>query len=165
MPDLLTHVLAGLIIAKLFRIRKKSLILLGSILPDIIYKIGLLGLFFPIPENLFKFGLLPFHSPIGAFLLTILLSFLFKYSKIKIISSISVGWLSHLLLDTTNKHYLIKQTYLFMPFSYKAVELGWFWLDEYSIMLILSAIILLIIYFVEYIYKIRRKTVMKDFKH
>ncbi|MCK5282770.1 MAG: hypothetical protein KAK00_05155 [Nanoarchaeota archaeon] len=149
MPDLITHIIVGLILAKLLRVKKKSLVLLGAILPDMIYKLSLLGLFFDIPENVFIFGLLPLHSPIGLIITTILISFIFKYPKHKTISSISLGWISHLLLDLTNKHYLIKQTYMFMPLSYKALELGWFWQDQYYFMLLASLAILIIIYIFE----------------
>ena len=75
MPDLITHIIVGLILAKLLRVKKKSLVLLGAILPDMIYKLSLLGLFFDIPENVFIFGLLPLHSPIGLIITTILISF------------------------------------------------------------------------------------------
>jgi hypothetical protein len=143
-------VIVGLILAKIFRIKKVSLVLLGTILPDIVYKLKLMGAFFYIPENAFQFGLLPFHSPIGLIILTLLLSYFFRYPRVKLILVISLGWISHILLDLTNKHFLIKQTYLFLPISYKAVEFGWFWQDQYHYMLIPSLMLLFLLYAIDY---------------
>ena len=158
MPDLLTHVVVALILVKLFSIKKKSLVLLGAVLPDIMYKLSLLGFFFRIPENIFQFGLLPFHSPIGLMIVTIFLAFLFKYPRLKTIALVSLGWVSHLLLDMTNKHYLIKQTYLMLPFSYESIEFGWFWQDEYLLLIVSSIVILAIIYICGNIVRSKERT-------
>jgi len=155
MPDLLTHVLVGLILVKLFKVRKKSLVLLGAALPDIISKLPLWR-FFPTSRNIFFFGLMPFHSLIGLIILTVLISFFFNYKEYKTITLISLGWISHIILDLTNKHYLIKQVYLLMPFSYKATEIGWLWQDEYLIMLLSSIVILITIYIIENVTKWRK---------
>src|SRR3989344_5938182 len=52
MPDWISHILIALIIVELFNLKLKSLVLLGSILPDFFFKISTLGLFFYIPTIL-----------------------------------------------------------------------------------------------------------------
>jgi len=51
MPDWISHILIALIIVELFNLKLKSLVLLGSILPDFFFKISTLGLFFNIPTT------------------------------------------------------------------------------------------------------------------
>jgi len=157
MPDLLTHIIIGLIIAKIFNL-KKSLVLIGAILPDMIYKVNLLRYFIHLPENFIQFALLPFHSPIGLIIITILLSYLFRYPKKKTITQISIGWLSHLILDLTNKHFLVNQVYPFLPFIYMPLEVGWFWPHQYYYLLAFSIILLVLLYF-------PKNILMKGFTH
>jgi hypothetical protein len=151
MPDLLTHILIAWTLAELFNIQKKSIVILGAILPDIIYKISILNLFFNfgLSPNYLTFGLLPFHSPIGLIIVSILLCYFFIYPKIKFFLIISLGWTSHILIDLFNKHYLMKQTYLFAPFSFKAVEFGLFWQDEYILPLVISSFLLILVLFIK----------------
>ena len=42
MPDLMSHLLIGLIIAELFNVKKKSLVLLGTLVPDLLPKINMI---------------------------------------------------------------------------------------------------------------------------
>ena len=78
MPDLITHVLIGLIICELFNIRRKSLVILGSVLPDLVLKISLLSFFIDFPMKEIKWLLIPFHTPVGLILLTIIIILFFR---------------------------------------------------------------------------------------
>ena len=78
MPDWLSHILIGLIIAELLNINKKGLIVLGSLLPDFFAKFYLLSFFFPVPDSLLFISKL-YHSPIIGLVLPALIVPLFNY--------------------------------------------------------------------------------------
>lgn len=144
MPDWLTHILIALIICELFKIKRKSLVLLGALLPDIIFKGVILGNLFSIPlTNLYWF-LMPFHLPTGAFLFTVFLTPFFRYNQKKVFILITIGWISHLLADLTAKYlYLFtnEQALLLFPFSWKSFSFNLVWPEKYYLVLILSVII------------------------
>ena len=102
MPDLLAHVLFCLIACELVNFKKKSLILIGAILPDIITKIILFGYIIDLP-NWFN-ALIIFHSLAPLFFLVILIALFFK-NFFSAAYLIGIGALSHVLLDILNTHY------------------------------------------------------------
>ena len=136
MPDWMSHILVGLIIAEAFNIRKKSLVLLGALLPDVLSKLFLLFFYFDFFNNL---SVRSFHSPIMVFLLAILLAPIFKYNRLKTVILVSVGALSHFLADLTMRHFNSGIRLLF-PFSMETYSLGLLWPDE-SIYFLLGALI------------------------
>ncbi len=154
MPDLMTHLIIGLILAELFSIRKKSLILLGAIAPDILSKIPLiffyLGISLPI-------SFIPFHTPFMWFLLSILIAPLFRYDKLKTILLINIGSMSHFLFDLTMKHFTVVGSRLFFPFSNINYTLNWIWPEQSIYILIGSLILYLIIRYVKKSIIIARK--------
>ena len=113
MPDLITHVLIGLIICELFNIRRKSLVILGSVLPDLVLKLSLLGFFIDIPMKEIKWLLIPFHTPIGLILVATIIILFFRGDYILNFLFISLGWALHLAADLTNKEVFINQMLLF----------------------------------------------------
>lgn len=145
MPDAMTHLILGLILAELFGIRKKSLVLIGTLLPDL-SKIFLIFFYLGMPLPIF-FG--SFETPLMSFLVSILISPLFIYDKLKTIVSINIGVISHYLADLTLKHFGDIGIMLFFPFTMKNYHLNWVWPEQSIYVLIASLIVYLIIKFVK----------------
>ena len=153
MPDWISHIILGLIVAELFPGNKKSLIVLGSLLPDILLKAYLLGLLFPVHTFTLTALLIPFHTPIGMAITSLFIAPFFKTDQRKTYISLFLGWASHLLLDMTNHHAITTENLIFFPFSWRSVELGLFSPTQYYIPLFA----LLIVYLTIQGYKKRRR--------
>lgn len=129
MPDWISHILVALIIGQLFSIRKKSLLVLGAILPDILGKSKLLNLFFDdipfIVTMISGYGHMVFPSLLVA--MFIALFFIYPYFKTFLI--IAIGDISHFLADGTSK-----------SFTYNGY-LPVLWHDQYYIFLISALLI------------------------
>ncbi len=134
MPDWFTHVLIGLIIAEVFNVRKKSLILIGAIIPDILPKLVLLRLFTPIPEVSYA-AFKAFHTPFVIFLAILLIAPLFRYDYKKVVALISIGALSHLLADAALRHFAGGVRLLY-PLSMTKYSFGLFWPNESFIIMV-----------------------------
>jgi|TARA_B100001971_G_C18243828_1_gene572766 general stress protein CsbA len=143
MPDWISHILIALIISKIFNIKEKSLLVLGSLLPDFILKLQLLSLFFPKLFEI-RYALIPFHAPFGLFLLTIIITPLFKHNYKKTFSLISMGWILHLIADSITKHIFMGETFFLLPFSFKSLEAGIIWPEQYLFVLVPLVVIYLI---------------------
>src|SRR3989338_7935837 len=128
MPDWMSHILIGLIFCELFSIRKKSLVLFGALLPDLISKLLLASFYFGLYGNL---SLDSFHTPFTDFALALLIAPLFKYPKTKTVMLITLGFATHFLSDLMLRHFLGGMR-LFFPFSMQLYRLDWI-LPEQSI--------------------------------
>ena len=64
MPDLMSHLLIGLILAELLNTKKKSLVVLGALMPDLISKIHLVYFYFGFPHSISFYN---FPTPFIAF--------------------------------------------------------------------------------------------------
>jgi len=135
MPDWLSHLLIGLILADLFNIKKKSLVVLGALAPDFLSKIFLIYLHLGM-QNPISFGI--FHTPFMMFLVSVLIAPLFRYDKLKIIVYFNLGSVSHFLSDLTMKHFTTQGTRLFYPISGNNYTLGWIWPEQSIYILIAS---------------------------
>jgi hypothetical protein len=140
MPDWISHVLVGLIICELFNIKRKSLVLIGVLLPDLLLKFKMLSLFNLVSEGNVFWALVPFHSPAGLLLLTVLIIPIFRFDKIKAFSLISIGWVSHILVDITHRHIMYTSMYVLIPFSWANIELKWLWPDKYYVILAITIV-------------------------
>lgn len=127
MPDLLTHLLFALILGEIFNIKKRSLVVLGALLPDLIAKLDLI-LFYLGINDIFSFA--SFHTPFMVFLVTILISRLFQYPQRHILFPISLGFLSHFALDLTMKHYAAYGVRLLFPLTMYNYSFQLFWPDQ-----------------------------------
>ena len=134
MPDWISHVLIGLILCEILDLRPKSLVLLGTLLPDLILKSELLQIFFPLGDRLY-WVFMPLHTPIGLLLMSLLILPLFDYDRKKSFLLITLGWISHLLSDMLTKHFLIGEFLLF-PFSWKTFGFGMIWPEEFYMILL-----------------------------
>ena len=134
MPDWFTHVLIGLIIAETFNVRKKSLILIGTILPDVLPNLVLLRLFIPIP-NISYSALKAFHTPFVIFIVILLVAPIFKYRYKKVVLLLGIGALSHLLADAALTHFAGGVRLLY-PFSMEKYSWNIFWPNESFIIMI-----------------------------
>lgn len=147
MPDWVSHILIGLIICEVYDINKKSLVLLGTLLPDFIGRIYLVGLILSLPpgiqDYIIWFGM-PGHTLIGMFLLALAATPLFNYDFKKTLQLISIGLTSHILADLTTKHFMGGIT-IFFPFTAKNYTLNVLWQEQFYIVLISSALVLLLI--------------------
>ena len=137
MPDLLGHLFIGLILAELFNARKKSLIVLGALAPDLLSKLDLIYFYLDIPKVI-QFS--SFHTPMMCFLISILIAPLFRYGGIKTVISFNIGSVSHFLLDLVNKHFSRSGTRFLFPFSFHNYTLNLIWSDD--TIFILAAVIL-----------------------
>lgn len=133
MPDLLTHILFILIVCELANLKKKSLLLIGAILPDIITKIFLFGFIVNLPKEVVD-ALILFHSILPMLLLSVLIGLFFK-DLFYAAYMISAGALSHLLLDILNAH-IYAGTKLLFPFSWDVYRINAMWPDQYWMLLI-----------------------------
>ena len=133
MPDWVSHILIGLIFAEIFNIRMKSLVLLGSLLPDFLVKIYLLNYFFYIGPNIIFVTQL-YHSPVMGFIISGLLVPLFKYDWKKTYLYITAGFMLHLAADSFTKQYY--DGILLYPFSHSFFSFNWLWADKYWIVMV-----------------------------
>ncbi|MBI2546229.1 hypothetical protein HYV81_03550 [Candidatus Woesearchaeota archaeon] len=146
MPDWIAHILIGLILAELFRVKRKSLVVVGAILPDILVKLELLSVLIPVDKYAITWLFNPLHTPIGMILFTVLLLPLFAVPYLQTYYLLFIGWGSHLIADVVfNKHVLLSQNLLLFPFSWHGFEIGLVWPDEYYFVLLPLAIIYCII--------------------
>lgn len=148
MPDLLSHVLIGLIIAELFNM-KKSLLVLGSILPDILSKIYLLTFFFHINSDLL-FVTIFFHSLVMGLIIPGLIVPFFKYDWKKTYLSVMLGFMVHLFADGFTRYY--HNGILLYPFAEpnKFFSFNLLWVEQYWVILVISAITYVLIKLFKY---------------
>jgi hypothetical protein len=153
MPDLLSHILVVLIACELINFKKKGLILFGAILPDIVTKIFILGLFIHVPREFIGLLIL-FHSPFVLFFLVILIGLLFK-DFVFAVYLIGIGAISHIILDCFNANYLGGMMLLF-PFSWNLYRISLIWPDQYPFL----AVPLLLMYIIIKIYNHYTKKIL-----
>ncbi len=143
MPDWLTHVIIGLIIIELFNVKKRSLVLLGAVLPDILPKITLLRLFIPLPN--INFGWFSaFHTPFVFFLTTLLIAPIFRYNYKKVVLLLNAGAISHFLSDALLRGFGSGSRLLY-PLSYEGFRFNLVWSDQSYLILIPALVIYAII--------------------
>ncbi len=138
MPDWLTHLIIGLVLIELIPLKKKgwkSLILLGTLLPDILTKLLLVEKWIPLPESLSV--LTAFHIPLILALFIFLIAPLFKSNYRIVILALGLGTASHLLSDLMLHHLdPASGIMLFYPFSFVRFSFGWFWPEQSYLILI-----------------------------
>lgn len=144
MPDLMSHLIIGLILAELLSIRKKSLVILGALMPDVLSKLFLVYVYFNIPPVV---SFVPFHTPFMMLLLSILIAPLFNHNKIKTLLFINLGSISHFLSDMTMKHFGVIGSRLLFPFSLENYTLNLIWPNNSFYILMLTLLIYLVIVF------------------
>ena len=132
MPDWISHILIGLIVCGIFKIRKKGLVVLGSLLPDFIVKINLLSAFFHVNDSLLFVTRL-YHSPIMGFIIPALIAPLFKYDFKKTYFYIFLGFMLHLFADSFTRHY--NDGVLLYPLSRSFFSFNLFWPEQYWLVL------------------------------
>ncbi len=140
MPDWVSHLLIGLIFVELFNIRKKSLVLLGALMPDLISKLFLLFFYLGFRNIV---GLDSFHTPTVCFLMSIFISPLFRYERIRTIFLVNIGLATHFLSDLLIRHFTSGIRLLF-PFSMGIYNVGLFW-PEQSIYVLMASLIIYIL--------------------
>ena len=136
MPDWMSHLLIGLILAELFHIRKKSFVALGALMPDFLVKLHLFFFYFEIKQS-FSFN--SFHTPVMCFLLAVLIAPLFKHDRFKTIFLMSVGSVTHFLSDFVMRHF-DGGVRIFFPASMKSYNFNLIW-PEQSIYILTSVFI------------------------
>ncbi len=127
MPNLLVHILIGLIIAYVLNIKRKSIFLLGSILPDIkIFPEAIIFFLSGFDIDKATAFITPIHTPIGSILLAIFISSLFSKHELKQALLLLVsGCFIHLFLDSLMYPFYSLEHYLILyPFSWEAIGIG-----------------------------------------
>ena len=146
MPDLLSHLIIALILAELFNIKKKSLVVMGALATDVLSKFFLIYVYFNLPTII---SFVPFHTPFVMLLLSILIAPLFKYNKIKTVLLFNLGSMSEFLSDLTMKHFGVLGTRLLYPFSTENYTLNLIWPNDSFYILIGTAFVYLAIIFLK----------------
>jgi len=119
MPDLVTHLAAGFLASRFFRLgRFLVLFYLGALLPD------LLSRPFHIPFPPIFPATQPFHAPLVLFAFCWLAALFFRAEARRgVFAALYAGCLSHLLLDLLQTHLIGGYIWLF-PFSTRTYSLG-----------------------------------------
>jgi membrane-bound metal-dependent hydrolase YbcI (DUF457 family) len=124
MPSLLAHIFLGMILAYLLGVKRKSILLFGSILPDI--KIFLYMLATPLMGLSAANALIvPVHSPFGSMLLAFFCaSILPKKDYVKNLALLCIGVCAHFILDASiYPFYGIEHYLLLYPFTWSTYGL------------------------------------------
>ena len=129
--------LIALIIAEVFKIRKRSLLVLGSLLPDLISKVYLLNYFFKLPDWL-TFGTYAFHKFLPGIFAGMLIAYLFRKHLWKAIVLIPMGVVLHLSADYTTIHFFLTKRWYHI-----------LWADQYWIALIITGMVYLLVLFIK----------------
>jgi hypothetical protein len=119
MPSLLAHIFLGMILALVLGARRKSIVLFGSILPDI--KIFLYLVATPVLGLSAANALIvPIHSPFGSMLLALFFAALLpKEEYRRNLLYLGLGVLGHFALDASiYPFYGIEHYLLLYPFSW-----------------------------------------------
>ena len=142
MPDLVTHVVIALVLIELFQVQRRSLVLLGAILPDVFTKLVLLRLFIPLPH--IDYGVLSaFHVPFIFFLFALVLAPLFRSPYWKVVGALTLGGLSHIFADAFLRHFGAGGIKLFFPLLSRGYTLSLIWPDESFLLLFPGVLIYL----------------------
>ncbi len=141
MPDLLSHLLVGLILCEFLKVKRKSLLLIGSLLPDLLGKLYVIGFVTKIPYNLSDITYY-FHTPLMCTLAILLIIPLFKGKNV--FFSFFIGAMMHFGFDIFQQHF-IGGTLLGVPFFYRLYRFNLIWPGEYYYFLIPLFIIYIII--------------------
>lgn len=150
MPDWISHIFIGLIFAELVNIEKKSLVVLGSLLPDFVIKIYVISFFYPLNDNLLFVTHL-YHSLLMAFIIPGLVTPFFKYDWKKTYILITAGFLLHLLADSLGRYYTsYSEGIMLYPFSIEFFSFNIFWPEQYWIILLISLLTYVIICCIKY---------------
>ena len=148
MPDLFVHFASGYLPSRYQQIRKyDALLVLGAVLPDLLSRIPIIILvrFFHLPVEYFFRAL---HTPIVLILFCYMLSFLFERSmRFKSFLSLVAGSFLHLVLDLMQQQFFDGVYMLFIPFSMKTVQWGWFHYNSSLVVFPPLFVIVLLIWF------------------
>lgn len=128
MPSLLAHIFLGMLLAYLFRVKEKSVLLFGAILPDI--KIFLYLLATPLLGlSAANSLIIPVHSPFGSLLLALFFaSFLPKERYKRNLFLLCLGVTAHFALDASIypfygiEHYLLLYPFSWSTFGIEAMD-------------------------------------------
>jgi membrane-bound metal-dependent hydrolase YbcI (DUF457 family) len=138
MPDWITHLSFGWLVGRSCLKNNLSLVLLGAILPDLFTKWVLIFNRFWEPDLVNSLAIS--HKPVGAFLLVLLLSMLFK-DEVEARKLLLLGVLTHFFLDS----FMVGGVELFWPiFTYK-IGLRIFWQEDVFPFIFLNSIVLVYI--------------------
>ena len=137
MPDWISHIIIGLLVAEVFNIDKKGLVVLGSLLPDFVVKINLLPAFFHVNDNLLFVTRL-YHSPVMGLIIPAIIAPLFKYDWRRTYIYIMLGFMLHLFADSFTRHYY--DGILLYPISNGFFSFNVLWPEQYWIILIVSLV-------------------------
>jgi len=119
MPSLLAHIFLGMVLAHVFKVKRKSILLFGSILPDI--KIFLYLLATPLLGlSAANSMIIPIHSLFGSLLLALFFASILPKEEYKSnLSLLCLGILGHFALDASiYPFYGIEHYLLLYPFSW-----------------------------------------------
>lgn len=150
MADLVTHVAVGYVLARPLRDpATRSLVLAGTVLPDVLYKSVVLGI------RSSTWYAEPTHTPVGMLLFCGLIALLFEPRlRRRAFWGLLAGSLTHLAVDA-GKSYLGHGVILWaFPFSLDRIEWGLYHNEDWPIMAPAAAGVILL---TELIFRLRER--------
>lgn len=126
MPEWITHVALAFALASAAGVRKKSLALVGAILPDVLSKIAFPAAFLvgtEAADSVFGIG----HTPIVSLLASIVIASLLPGKLSNSLKLLSLGWASHFALDALQGPF---GQQLLWPFSNQQFGFFLWWSDS-----------------------------------
>ncbi len=145
MPDWFTHSLVGWITGKTLKL-DISLVVAGSLIPDLV-KLSLAFKWTGL-DHLHIFD--AFHTPLGAFLVAVLIALLFPRPKLALFF-VSIGFVTHFFLDFLLVH-VSGGIRLFFPLSWQGYHLSVIRADDYWVTVV-AVLLSLFIYAVFWMYQ------------
>ncbi|MFH1510362.1 MAG: metal-dependent hydrolase [Candidatus Woesearchaeota archaeon] len=143
MPDWLSHVLFALILCLVFGMKRKSFVLVGAIIPDLVGKWQNVMLLFNFDLSEAYKLLFPFHTPLGSILVLGIIGL--AVNRADVFSLGLLGVASHFFLDSLTYHTMFGQSLLFFPFSWRNFEIGIVGIDGWYYVLIALSVTYLVL--------------------
>ncbi len=124
MPDLFSHIMLALIICEFAKVKKKSLVIIGAVIPDVLSKWASLISIYNLNVSILYKLLFPFHMPLGSFIVLSIAMLVFDYNYKSSIKLGSIGLASHFFMDVLQVNTNFGETLLFFPLSWHNYSIG-----------------------------------------
>lgn len=144
MPDWITHIAVAYSLALIVKVKKRELVVLGALLPDIFKAFLPLGAIIGYGDTFFLGNYFaPFHTLIGVILTSALLSTFFDAPR-KILPLFLFGAFSHLAIDSLLYPFGYENWFFWPLFKFDAM--GFIWPDSLLTPVVASSVCLILIY-------------------
>ena len=133
MPDWITHIAVAYSVAVLAGVKKRELVVLGALLPDIFKVFIPVGAFLGYGQAFFMGNYFaPFHTALGVILSSTLVSTFFSDHR-KVLTLLLIGATTHLIMDSLLYPFGYENWFFWPLFSFKTN--GIIWPDSFKVTL------------------------------